>query len=68
MVRLPRPSQWELFDKLFYPDAKRIESTDKPKQIKGSRITHVIFDEHIEMEKQNEAHDRKDRRQAPRRR
>lgn len=68
MVILPRPSNWELFDKIFYPDAKRIESTDKPEQMQGSRIQYVIFDEHIEMEKHNEAQDRNDRRQAPRRR
>jgi hypothetical protein len=63
---LPQPKQWELFDKIFYPDAKRIELTDKPKSIQGSRITHVIFDEHIEMENQNEEQNRTtDRKQGP---
>ncbi len=63
---MPRPSNWELFDKFFYPDAKRIGQSDKPKQIKGSKITHVIFDEHIEMEKHNEAQTRKtDRHKGP---
>lgn len=67
-MKLPQPSQWELFDKVFYPDAKRIELTDKPKQIQGSRIAYAIFDEHIEMEKQNETQDRNDRRQTSRHR
>ncbi|ASR83383.1 hypothetical protein SEA_CATERPILLAR_56 [Arthrobacter phage Caterpillar] len=55
---MPRPSQWELFDKFFYPDAKRIEQSDKPRKMQGSRIAYAVVDEVIEMENKNEAQDR----------
>lgn len=42
---MPRPKQWELFDKIFHPDAKRVEATEKPKPTRGARPMYVVIDE-----------------------
>jgi hypothetical protein len=58
---MPRQNSWDIFDKIFYPDAPRIEQSDKPKAKQGSKIMYVMFDEPflIEKEKNHEAQDRK---------